>query len=139
MENQQPGKPQTVTVAVYLLWASIAIGLVKIPLDLPALTAMPSQGLIWSVVVLVLAFFCFLIVKISAGRNWARITYLVFFLIGLIPALPTLMSEFTRAPVIGILSVVQFIMQGYAVFLLFTNPGKTWFQKARAPEQGSMS
>lgn len=132
MENQQPGKPRAVTLAVYLLWGSIAIGLVKIPLDFSTLAAIPSPGLVWSVVVLVLAFLCLLIVKISSGRNWARITYLVFFLIGLIPALPTLTGEFARSPILGVLSIVQAIIQGYAVFLLFTNPGKTWFQKKAA-------
>lgn len=136
MENQQSEKPRTVTVAVYLLWASIAIGAVKIPLDLPTLSAMPNPGLIWSIVVLVLVFFCFLILKISAGRNWARITYLVLFLIGLIPAIPTLTAEFGRSPILGILTIAQAIMQAYAVFLLFTNPGKTWFQK-KAPALSS--
>jgi len=129
MENQQSERPRTVTIAVNLLWASIAVGLVKIPLDLPALAAMPSPGLVWTVIALVLAFFCLLIWKISLGRNWARIAYLVFFLIGLIPAAPTLMAELGRSPVLAVLSIVQFIMQGYAVFLLYMNPGKSWFQK----------
>jgi len=132
MENQQPEKPRAVALAVYLLWASIAIGFAKIPLDFQFLSAMPSPGLMWSVVVLVMAFFCLLIVKIASGRNWARITYLALFLLGLIPALPTLTSEFARSPILAILSIVQFIMQGYAIFLVFTSPGKTWFQK-KAP------
>ena len=129
MENQQSERPRTVTMAVNLLWASIAIGLVKIPLDLPALAAMPYPGIVWTVIALVLAFFCLLIWKVSQGRNWARYTYLVFFLIGLIPAIPTLMNELQRSPVLVVISVVQFIMQGYAAFLLFTDPGKSWFQK----------
>src|SRR5258706_13861316 len=132
MENQQPEKPRTVTLAVNLLWASMVLGVVKIPLDLPALAAMPSPGLIWPIVAGVLVFFCFLIMQISSGRNWARITYLVLFLIGLIPAWPTFAAEFARSPILGILSVVQLAIQGYAVFLLFTSPGKTWFQK-KAP------
>ena len=133
MENQQSERPRTVTIAVNLLWASIVIGFVKIPLDLPALAAMPSPGLMWTVIALVLAFFCLLIWKISLGRNWARITYLGFFLIGLIPAVPTLMGELGRSPVLAVLSIVQFIMQGYAIFLLFMTPGKAWFRK-QAPQ-----
>src|SRR5688572_28552487 len=121
MENQQSERPQTVTLAVNLLWASIAIGLVKIPLDLTALAAMPNPGIIWSAVALVMVFFCLLIWKISQGRNWARITYLVFFLIGLIAAVPTLMDELGRSPILAVLSIAQFIMQGYAVFLVFAN------------------
>jgi hypothetical protein len=132
MENLQSERPRTVTLAVNLFWASIAIGLVKIPLDLPALTAMPSPGLVWSVVVLVMVFFCLLIWKISSGRNWARITYLVLFLIGLIPAIPTLAAEFARSPILGVLTVAQAIMQAYGLYLLFASPGKAWFQK-KAP------
>ena len=63
MENQQSERPRTVSMAVNLLWASIAIGLVKIPLDLPALASMPSPGIVWTVIALVLAFFCLLIWK----------------------------------------------------------------------------
>jgi len=134
MENQKSERPRTVTLAVNLFWASIAICLVKITLDLPALAAMPSPGLVWTVVVLVMAFFCLLIWKISLGRNWARITYLVLFLIGLIPAIPTLGGEFERSPILGLLSIVQALMQAYGVYLLFANPGKAWFQKkASAP------
>jgi len=134
MDNQLAEKPRTVALAVNLLWASLAIGFAKIPLDLPSLAAVPSPGIVWPVVILLLAFICFVIFKISSGRNWARITFLILFLIGLVTAVPTLASEFARAPVVGILSIVQGIVQGYAMYLVFTNPGKTWFQKkATAP------
>ena len=93
MENQQSDRPRTVTIAVNLLWASIAIGLVKIPLDLPALAAMPYPAIVWTVTTLVLGFFCLLIWKISQGRNWARYTYPVFFLIGPTPVIPTFNRE----------------------------------------------
>jgi hypothetical protein len=141
MENQQPEKPRAVALAVYLLWGSLAVGLAKIPLDFPSLAAIPSPAIVWSAIAIVLALYGFLFLKIASGRNWARITFLVFFLLGLILAWPTLSSEFARAPAVGVLSIAQGIMQGYAIFLLFTSPGKTWFQKekARLPEQGSIS
>ena len=132
MDNQLAEKPRTVTLAVNLLWASLAIGFAKIPLDLPSLAAVPSPGIVWPLMILLLAFICFVIFKISSGGNWARITFLVLFLIGLIAAVPTLESEFSRAPIVGILSIVQGILQGYAMYLVFTSPGKTWFQK-KAP------
>jgi hypothetical protein len=71
----------------------------------------------------------FLIFKISTGKNWARITYLVLFIIGMLPAVPVILGEFSRLPVVGALSLAQVGLQLFALVLLFTKPGSGWFRK----------
>ena len=134
MENQDPEeKPQAVKTAVKVFWAVFAVGQVKGLLDFAHYSAMvPAAFIIYSWVASI-AFFVFLIAKISAGRNWARILWLVSFALGmpLNLALGMLSAEFTRAPVIGALSLLAVGMQVYALFLLFTQPGSVWFRKAK--------
>jgi len=125
-------KPQPVATAVNLLWASMAVGLVKILMDFSNLSAVAPAAFTNFVLVFTFALIAFLIFKISAGRNWARITFLVMFVIGMLPTLPLMLGEFSRSPVVGALSVAQVGLQVYALFLLFTQPGSVWFRKVTA-------
>ena len=123
-------KPQSVTTAVNLLWASLAVGLVKMLMDFSHLGAVAPAAFTNLVLIITFAFIGFLIFKISAGRNWARITFLVLFIVGILPTLPLMIGEFSRAPVVGALSVAQVGLQVYSLFLLFTKPVSVWYRKA---------
>lgn len=122
-------KPQAVVTAVNLLWASLAVGLVKMLMDFSNLSAVAPAAFTNFVLFFTFALIGFLIFKISAGRNWARITFLVMFIIGVLPTLPIVLGEFSRSAVVGALSVAQIGLQVYALFLLFTQPGSSWFRK----------
>ena len=122
-------KPQSVVIAVNLLWASLAVGLVKMLMDFSNLSSVAPAAFTNFVLIFVFSLIGFLVFKISAGRNWARITFLVMFVIGMLPTLPLMFDEFSRAPVVGALSVAQVGLQVYALFLLFTQQGSTWFRK----------
>jgi len=122
-------KPQAVITAVHLLWANLAVGLVKMLMDFSYYVAMAPAAFTNFVLIFTFALFSFLIFKISAGRNWARITYLVMSIIGVLPTLPIVLGEFSRSAVVGALSVAQIGLQVYALFLLFTQPGSSWFRK----------
>ncbi|MEQ1535132.1 MAG: hypothetical protein ABL923_04580 [Burkholderiaceae bacterium] len=130
METQNAvQKPQPVATAVNLLWASMAVGLVKMLMDFSYLSAVAPAAFTNFVLVFTFALIAFLIFKISVGRNWARITFLVMFVIGMLPTLPLMLGELSRSPVVGALSVAQVGLQVYALFLLFTQPGSVWFRK----------
>lgn len=130
METQSTvEQPQSVRAAVNLLWASLVVGLVKMLMDFSNLSAVAPAAFTNFVLIFTFAIIGFLIFKLSAGRNWARITFLVMFVIGMLPTLPLVLSEFSRSPVVGALSVAQIGLQVYALFLLFTKPGSVWFRK----------
>lgn len=122
-------KPQAVITAINLLWASLAIGFVKMLMDFSNLNAVAPAAFTNFVLIFTFALIGFLIFKISAGINWARITFLVVFIIGVLPTLPIMLGEFSRSAVVGALSVAQIGLQVYALFLLFTQPGSSWFRK----------
>jgi hypothetical protein len=131
MENSvQTEKPSTVVRAVKLLWASLLLGPLKIALEFSYVQA--SGALAFVVVGLFVTFpvVAFFISKISAGRNWARITFLVMFILVFVSRLSLVVEEFDRSAVlVGILSIAQFALQLYVLFLIFTQPGSSWFRK----------
>lgn len=130
METQSADKKtKPVVTAVSLLWVSLAVGVVKMLIDFLYYSALAPAAFTNFVLVCTFAFVAFLIIKISAGRNWARITFLVLFVLGMLPTLPLMLDEFSRLPVVGALSVAQVGLQVYALFLLFSQPGKLWFRK----------
>lgn len=130
MESQSAaGRPRSVGIAVTLLWASLFVGVVKVLMDFSYLRAVARADLISFVIIFTFALIVFLIFRISAGKNWARIAYLVLFVIGTLPTVPIVLGEFSRSPVAGVLSVVQVGLQIYALVLLFTKPGSGWFRK----------
>ncbi len=98
METQSAAqKPQPVVTAINLLWASLAVGLVKMLMDFSYLSGVAPAAFTNFVLIFTFALIAFLIFKISAGRNWARITFLVICIIGVLPTLPiVLVSSLVR-------------------------------------------
>lgn len=125
-------KPLQIKTATSFLWTVLGMGVLITLLDFRYLTAISSV----SFIVLITLFSSFvmglLTYKISIGRNWARIVFLVMFVIGAFSYLKALSAMFERSVVIGILSLAQLIMQLYALYLIFTNPGSSWFRKNKA-------
>ena len=129
MENQQLERPRSVTVALYLLWASLAITVVRFAVGYGALAPGTNLQLTLAVIIGTLVVYVFLIFMMSYGRNWARIVFLVLFLAGLVPSLPTLLANFGQSAVVGVGSLADLVLQAWALFLMFTSPGSAWFRK----------
>jgi hypothetical protein len=125
-------RPQAVTQAVNLLWASLAVGVFNFLLHFSAFRAInPGVGSLLGILGILLHLVIF-ILKISEGRNWARIIYLLVLLLGMLSFLPALLYEFSRSPIVATLSSMQVYLQAHAMYLVFTRPGSLWFRKERA-------
>src|SRR2546425_7152733 len=122
-------KPVAIRRAIGLFWGSLAIGVVKTPLDWAYLTSRASTA--FNAFIVTFAMSAFFIWKIGQGKNWARIVLLVLFLLGIVPYIFIVRSEFARSLASGILSTVQAGLQAVGFFLVFTSPGKEWFQPRR--------
>jgi len=122
-------KPPQVTWAVTLLWGSLAIGLLNGLVDSNPATKNASFAFLATVMGLTFAIMGLLIYKIGKGRNWARITWLVLLVLGIIPYAFGLMELFNRSVLVGCLSVTQLVMQMVAIQYIFTKPGSYWFRK----------
>lgn len=136
MQTQYTVKPKSVTTAINLLWATLALSQVATLLNYSALVQVDSaaQGIdVMAFLALPMLFglglMIFLIFKISAGKNWARIVTAISYVFGIIFAMSTLTVMFSATPVVGVISMVCWALQGFALYLLFTNPGSAWFSK----------
>jgi hypothetical protein len=131
MERAAGGdRPRSVGTAVTLLWISLVVGFAKGALDFTHLRAMAPVGFTVFVLVFTFAVLILLVLRIGAGRNWARIAFLILFIIGTVPTLPVVRDELERAPLVGALSILQLLLQIWALVLLFTRPGSAWFRRA---------
>jgi hypothetical protein len=121
-------RPRQVSRAVQFLASSLAIGLLA---SILRLTQRVSGATMFFAMLIVVAFFglfFFLVMKISAGKNWARIVCLVLVLVGLPFAIPAYLQEVRANVVSGSLSIIVTILQLIGTYLLFTKKSNLWFR-----------
>jgi hypothetical protein len=121
-------RPRSVTRAVQFLVSSLAIGLLNAILNLAQRTS--GAALLFALLIVIAFFglFFILVMKISAGRNWARIVCLVLVLFGLPFAISGYLQEVRTHVVSGTLSIIILILQVIGTYLLFTKQSNLWFR-----------
>jgi hypothetical protein len=126
--TDRAARPIEVTRAVQLFSASFVIGGIRTVFDL----AQKLTGVYFLLALLVMVVFLgiafFLVSKIAAGRNWARIVFLVLFLIGLPLAIPGYLVELKTNLLHGSISILMALLQLIAMYLLFTKNSNLWFK-----------
>jgi hypothetical protein len=123
-------KPKTVVLAVNLLWASLFVGMVGLVLSGVKTSSQTGPVFLATVFIITLVISSFLILLISDGKNWARITLGVLFAMGIPKCVGFLVgNEFMQDPMDNSADLIQTALQGYATYLIFTPPGKSWFRK----------
>jgi len=130
MEQNQNNRPKKVDMAVKLLYASLGLGVLRSILEAKILAQMPSLTLVIAVTLVTLAILGFLIYKIGCGRNWARITFLVLFLLGLPLTVHALYNSLSRNLASTLLGICQFLVQLVALVYLFQKDARVWFKKS---------
>jgi hypothetical protein len=121
-------RPQDVNWSISLLLASLAIGPIVTVIDLSHLKSLgPIQKIILDAAITFLLL-GFLIWKMAQGRNWARITLLVFFLLGLPFYFFFVRAEFSRSSILAMLSILQALLQAAGLLIAFVAPAKYWFK-----------
>jgi hypothetical protein len=129
--------PREVKLATSLLWISLAAGIVNLVLQFDYLKTQASPGFIAGVGIVTIAVTAVLIYFIAAGRNWARITFLLLFLVGFVPGIPQLLATFDRSMFIGLVSLAQWLLQLVGMYLVFFGPGRQWFAQSPREEAAS--
>lgn len=113
-------RPNSIVGAVFLLWATLAIGLANVVAGLMA-GSIANTVFVWWILTFVALFVVWIVVKIASGRNWARVTFLVLFVLGL--------------PFAQWQNTVLVIQSGFelaALVLLFVPASNEWFRLKRA-------
>jgi CDP-diglyceride synthetase len=125
-------RPAEIARATGLLCLSLAIGAVKVIFSwrLFQVVAEDAIGFPFILTTFILALNVLLIWKIWQGRNWARTTLLVVFIIGLMRTATALVPKlgFHASRVLAILQIVQLVIYLYALLLVYGSKAQSWFQ-----------
>lgn len=125
-------KPKLIKTAVLLIVSSLAIGFVKVPLDYDHLSSIgPIQATI-IIMAITISIMLFLSFKIWQGRNWARITFVILFVIGILPGALLLPAEAERSTLLVLGSVFQILLQVAALISIFMPASNIWFKSVKA-------
>lgn len=120
--------------ASYILFGTIFLGLLNSVLfDRYSGVDVYVNSRSVSILILTLIFMAFISYMILLGRNWARVTFLVLFLLGFLLNLPSVVYYFTTVPIVGFISLIQMGLQIFVLILLYNKESKDWYlmQKER--------
>ena len=126
--SNQAERPKKVQNAVTIFYVTLGIGIVRAVMEASANAALQGVGSFLFGTLVVFAVMVFLIAMIGRGRNWARITFLVLFLLGLLPSILPLIRSFTISPISGVLGLAQVVLQIVAMVFLFQQESSAWFK-----------
>lgn len=135
----QATMPRPAKAGVVLLCASFVIEVFLGAQIFPGLLAEIQHGeehtiVFWVAVaaaIVIVVSVSFLIAMIARGRNWARILYLAFYLIGTPSFLMSIGSAFGESLQIAIGSVASNLLQVAALVVLFLPVSNAWFRARR--------
>ena len=134
MEQNQPTRPPRVGTAVKLLYITLGIGVLRVIMD-PSMYAeyaeLASPAFVTLITFFVLGVMGFFIFMIGKGHNWARIAFLVLFIIGIPFAALPLMQSVGANPISGRIGIVQIIIQIVALVFLFQKLPSDWFREMK--------
>ena len=136
----QQVRPGQVLTALWLGAATCAEGLVVQIVSRAYDPNVQATGLAIAFQVFLLVLSVWVYYKIYAGRNWARVTLLVLFVVGpLLDAITVLYYEMflgvvIAMPVIAKVQLIVKVLLDLAIlWLLFISPGRHWFRRVSKP------
>jgi hypothetical protein len=122
--------PDAVKLAVKLMWVSFFLTFVEMALDWAGTFGEAPLGFLLIFTVPMSALQVWLILMIARGRNWARITMLVLFVISMSLLLMEMPDLMRRAPFAATITALDLAIAAYAFYLIFF-PGRAWFRRSR--------
>jgi hypothetical protein len=128
-------RPRVVLIALWLLWATIAIELIHKGLIVNDALRMGTTSVIASnSTIALVGVVCWMIVMIGRRRNWARVTYAILFALGTIGQVVN-WQNLLNGPVRDLWIIVpQCGLQLVAMILLFRREANAWFGSRKAPD-----
>jgi len=124
-------RPARVKLAVNIQWASLILSFVSAFWQSGALDDAAQWGGLALGILIGGALYSWFIFGVNGGRNWARIALLIFFLIGALPGFLELYKSFGTAPLLSALALLEWVMELYVLYLLFTEPASNWFREMK--------
>ena len=127
-------RPRAASIAVWLLWAMIAIEILEKLRDGHEEWRLGTLSIVANAITMgLVGLMCWLIFMIGRRRNWARITYAVLFALGMFFHLMNWRNTLHGPPRDLIAIVLQTALQVSAMVLLFQSAANGWFRPRRDP------
>jgi hypothetical protein len=128
-------KSKNIILAIRLLWGSLVLGalgsalnwdftLSQMPPDFP----MNKDLFGFLVILFTFTIMAWMVFKISSGRNWARILFLVMFMIGVPLSIPSLTISYHYSKAVFLITIINSGLQLMVVYFLFSKAGNAWFK-----------
>jgi hypothetical protein len=127
-------RPNSVFYAVILLFITLLVGVVRSFFELSSLGEEVSIAFVIVIQLFVLMILALFFYMIWIGKNWARITLLVFFVIGIIFYVDSVFNVIMNYSVLkvfdifGFIGFIQIVLQLTALILLFSKSSSLWFR-----------
>jgi hypothetical protein len=125
-------KPASIIAAIKILYAGIflsflnwALGWWTTTLFAPA----PTQSVVILIVTVGIMFA--LIKNIGLGRKWARVVFLILFLLGAVAYSWTFVALLNASMLVAVLSLLQAILLIIALYYLFSRASTQWFNRVQ--------
>jgi hypothetical protein len=126
-------KPTTVSVAVVMLWLALIIQLAGLVWTWQFFRWGPPAIQVMLVVVsLIWLFLAYLVAMIEKGLNWARITFLVLYVLGLLFSALSIEQALEQSPLAATSAIAQSVLQAIAMVLVFLRPSNPWYRGVRS-------
>jgi len=140
--NNQIVQPSKIATAVKLLYATLGIGIIRSIIESSRHAEASSVGFVLFITFAVFGLMWLLIYMTGKGKNWARITFLVLFILGVPLSILPMIQSLTHEPISGILGLAQVVMQVVALVFLFQGESSAWFKaikqsKTQNAQQGA--
>jgi len=117
-----PARPKLASYGVWLLYLSVALGMIKYVLTPDANPDTIPYAMALTVVIVSFSMVLTLTFLVSIGFNWARILFTAMFGLGLVSAVAG------KDQHIDIVFIGQTLMQGAAFVLLYMPVSSAWFR-----------
>ena len=127
-EDQKLVKPATISLAVLLMYAVVAVGFLRTGMTVGRHLDVRTPYMYLGSKALVYVLSVFLIYKISKGYNWARWTLMAILAVSIpLGVLPTL-DSIEHSPLHAQLGFAQLGAFVFAAFLLLLPPSSKWLK-----------
>ena len=130
MNHVASARPRSVAIAVALLCAALiySLGWWTPPIAQATLVPPISNGAGYAGTAFGVCSSALVIYNIFKGHNWARIAYLVIFLLGILISVPGMLMLIRQPNVWGEFDMIVDTIQFVALVLLFAGSGSSWFK-----------
>jgi Ca2+/Na+ antiporter len=121
-------KPRSIIAGKNILYATICLGFINSFISEWMNTNenySRAQRIVITLTTLLILFF--LTREIALRKKWARMTFLILFIVGMLVFPPALIAMFNMNFLVGIFAVFQTLLQIVALIFLFSKESNLWF------------